>query len=132
MWREADSWLNADLAPRASAAIRQIPAGRIPQFCASCAERFFEGYAAALAEEAAVRKTVDLPSSAFIRKAIDVCWAAGPSSVAEHLLREMLGILPGDDEQPIFETSLSDYFVEPWFPITRPCGSARPPSAAVF
>jgi hypothetical protein len=106
--------LNADLAPRASAAIQQIPVGRIPHFCASCAERFFEGYAAGLAEEAAMRETVDLPRSAFIRKAIEVCWAAGPSFEAEHLLRQLLGIMPGDDVQPIFKSSLSDYLVEPW------------------
>jgi hypothetical protein len=106
--------LNADLAPGASAAIQKIPVDRIPHFCASCAERFFEGYAAGLAEEAAIRGTVDLPSSAFIRKAIDVCWVAGPSSEAVHLLRQLLGIMPGDDEQVIFNTNLSDYFVEPW------------------
>jgi hypothetical protein len=106
--------LSADLPRRASAAIQQIPVDRIPLFCASCAERFFEGYAAWLAEEAAIEEHDDLPSSAFIRKAIDVCWAGGPSVEAEHLLLQLLGIMPSDDAQPIFKARLNDYFVEPW------------------
>jgi hypothetical protein len=106
--------LSADLPRRASAAIQQIPIDRIPLFCASCAERFFEGYAAWLAEEAAIEQHDDLPPSAFIRKAVDVCWAAGPSVEAEHLLHQLLGIMPGDDAQPIFKARLNDYFVEPW------------------
>jgi hypothetical protein len=114
MWREAESWLSADLVRRASAAIQQIPVDRIPLFCASCAERFFEGYAAWLAEEAAIEEHDDLPPSAFIRKAIEVSWAAGPSGDAEHLLQQLLGIMPSDDAQPIFKTRLNDYFVEPW------------------
>ena len=106
--------MSADLARRAAAAIQQIPVDRISLFCASCAERFFEGYAAWLAEEAAIEEHDDLPTSAFIRKAIDVCWAAGPSVEAEHLLQQLLGIMPGGDAQPIFKTRLNDYFVEPW------------------
>lgn len=106
--------MSADLSRRASAAIQQIPVDRIPLFCASCAERFFEGYAAWLAEEAAVEEHDDLPTSAFIRRAIDLCWAAGPSVEAEYLLHQLLGMMPGEDAQPIFKTRLNDYFVEPW------------------
>ena len=106
--------MSGDLARRASAAIQQIPVDRISLFCASCAELFFEGYAALLAEQAALEYQDDLPSSAFIRKTIDVCWAAGPSVDAEHLLHQLLGIMPGEDTQPIFKTRLSDYLVEPW------------------
>jgi len=83
-------------------------------FCASCAERFFEGYAAWLAEEATIEEHDDLPTSAFIRKAIDVCWAEGLSDEAEQLLHQLLGIMPGVDEQPIFKTRLNCYAVEPW------------------
>lgn len=106
--------MSADLTRRASAAIQQIPVDRISLFCASCAERFFEGYAAWLAEEAVIDKHDDLPTSAFIKQAIDVCWAAGPFVEAEHLLHQLLGIMPGEDAQPIFKTRLNDYFIEPW------------------
>lgn len=106
--------MSTDLSRRASAAIQQIPVDRISLFCASCAERFFEGYAAWLAEETAIEEHDDLPTGTFIRKAIDVCWAAGPSVEAERLLHQLLGIMPGEDVQPIFKTRLNDYTVEPW------------------
>ena len=99
---------------RAAAAIQRIPVDRISLFCASCAERFFEGYEAASAEQVAMGKEDDSPAPEFIRKAIDVCWAAGPSFEAELLLHQLAGILPGEDAQPIFKTRLNDYFVEPW------------------
>jgi hypothetical protein len=106
--------LSGDLKRRASAAIEQIPVDRIPLFCASCAERFFEGYSAWLAEQAEIEEHDDLPYSAFIRKAIEVCWAADPPVEAKHLLHHLVGIMPGEDAQPIFKTRLNDYLVEPW------------------
>ena len=95
-------------------AIRLIPAARLPVFCASCAERFFEGDETWLAEETSFEPHHDLPSPSFVRNAIDVCWAADGSAQPDSLLQTLIRTMPGENEQPIFKSTLNDYFVEPW------------------
>lgn len=109
-----DSPFSPDLERRSAAAIRKIPAERIHIFCASCAERFFDGYAAWLAEEELLDERTELPSVEFVRRAVDVCWEEGVHPKAEELLHALIGMMPGENEQPIFKSPLDDYFVEPW------------------
>lgn len=110
-----DSGYWSDLQRRSAVAIREIPVDRIHIFCASCAERFFDGYAVWLAEERLVNKPAEsLPSPEFVRRAIDLCWAAGVRTEADNLLETLIRMMPGDNEQPIFKSPLGDYFVEPW------------------
>ena len=110
-----DSAYWSDLERRCAFAIRQIPGDRIHLFCASCAERFFAGYAVWLAKEKLVNEpAASLPSPEFVRRAIDLCWAAGVGTEAENLLETLIRTMPGDNEQPIFKSPLDDYFVEPW------------------
>lgn len=96
-------------------AIREIPADRIHIFCASCAERYFAGYAVWLAKESLVTEPAAfLPSPEFIRRAIDLCWAEVDRAEAVNLLDTLMRTMPGENEQPIFKSALSDYFVVPW------------------
>ena len=110
-----DSAYWSDLEGRSAAAIREIPVDRIHVFCASCAERFFAGYVVWLAKERLVTEpAASLPSPQFVRRSIDLCWAAGVRAEAESLLETLIRTMPGDNEQPIFKSPLDDYFVEPW------------------
>jgi len=110
-----DSAYWSDLEGRSAAAIREIPVDRIHVFCASCAERFFAGYVVWLAKERLVTEpAASLPSPQFVRRSIDLCWAAGVRAEAESLLETLIRTVPGDNEQPIFKSPLDDYFVEPW------------------
>jgi hypothetical protein len=105
----------SDLERRSAVAIQVIPVDRIHVFCASCAERFFTGYAAWLAEEKLVTEpAASLPTPELIREAIDLCWASDVPSETEDILETLIRTMPGDNEQPIFKTRLADYFVEPW------------------
>ena len=106
--------LGSDVERRSAAAVRKIPAERIHVFCASCAERFFGGYAEWLAEEKLLDERTALPSAEFVRRALDVCWDEGVHRQADELLRALIRMMPGDNEQPIFKSRLNDYFVEPW------------------
>ena len=110
----ADSPFSPDLERRSAAAIRRIPAARIHLFCASCAERFFDGYQAWLADEKLLDERTELPSAEFVRRAVDVCWDEGVHSQADELLHALIRMMPGENEQPIFKSPLDDYFIEPW------------------
>ena len=101
------------LSERSATAVRKIPAGKLHIFCASCAERFFDGYAEWLADEIRLdARTASLPSPDFVRRAIDTCWKGADRTEVNDLLRTLSGMMPGDDEQPIFKSRLSDYFDE--------------------
>jgi hypothetical protein len=108
--------LSSGLNERAAAAVEKVPAKRVHVFCASCAERFFDGYAAWLTDEISLdERTASLPSPAFLRLALDVCWASGHQTEADGLVAMLKQLMPRDDEQPIFQSPLNDYFdVEPW------------------
>src|SRR5712691_3287885 len=66
------------------------------------------------AEETPLDERKALPSAEFVRRAIDICWDGGIPTKADDLLRTMMRMMPGDDEQPIFKSPLNDYFIEPW------------------
>lgn len=105
-----DPALGSDLLQRSAPAVRKIPAERIHIFCASCAERFFDGYKAWTERE----PPPVLPSAESVRRAIDACWEGGVNTKADDLLRTLKRMMPGENEQPIFKSPLNDYFVEPW------------------
>src|SRR5712691_11528107 len=65
------------------------------------------------AEETSLDERKALPSAEFVRRAIDICWDGGIPTKADYLLRTMMRMMPGDDEQPIFKSPLNDYFIEP-------------------
>lgn len=108
-----DSAFSSELERRSAAAIRKIPSEGIHIFCASCAERFLNGYAAWLAEEKLLDERTALPSAEFVRRAVEVCWDEGVRSQADELLRTLIRMMPGENEQPIFKSPLNDYFIEP-------------------
>jgi hypothetical protein len=102
---------SSGLNERAAAAVQQIPAARVHVFCASCAERFFDGYAAWLADEISLdERAASLPTPEFLRRALDVCWAPGLQTEADGLLRMLKQLMPPEDEQPIFHSPLNGYF----------------------
>lgn len=107
----ADSAYPSALERRATAAVQGIPPSRVHIFCASCAERFFGGYARWLAEETLVFEPAkSLPPPEFVRQAIDFCWHGDSTTTADELRRALIQMLPGQDEQPIFKTRLNNYF----------------------
>lgn len=110
----SDAAFSPELERRSATAISKIPAERIHLFCASCAERYFSGYAAWLVDEKSLDERTSLPSAEFVRRAVDVCWEEGVPSEADEMLGRLIQMLPGYHEQPIFKSPLNDYFVEPW------------------
>jgi hypothetical protein len=107
--------LGSDLLRRSAAAVKKIPADRIHVFCASCAERFFVGYGAWLAEEMLVdERAASLPSPEFVRRAIDACWEGRGPTYADDLLRTLIRTMPTENEQVGFTLPLQHYFIEPW------------------
>lgn len=109
-----DPAFSSELERRCAAPIRKIPVERIHIFCASCAERFFDGYAAWSAEETSLDERKALPPAEFVRGAIDVCWEGRIPAKADDLLRTLVRMMPGANEQPIFKLPLNDYFLEAW------------------
>lgn len=110
-----DSPYWSDRERRSAAAIREIPLERIHIFCASCAERFFAGYALWLSKERLLTEpAASLPSPEFLRGAIDLCWSPSLHPEAEPLLHTLMRMMPGEHEQPIFKSPLNDYFEELW------------------
>jgi hypothetical protein len=107
--------LGSEIMRGCAAAVRKIPAQRIHLFCVSCCERFFSGYAAWFAEEGLVDEgAASFASPEFVRRAIDACWEGAVQTDADDLLRTLMQSMPGDNEQPMLKSPLSDYFVEPW------------------
>jgi len=109
-----DAAFSSELERRSATEVSKIPAERIHLFCASCAERYFSGYAAWLADEKLLDERISPPSAEFVRRALDVCWEEGVPSEAGEMLGRLIQMMPGNHEQPIFKSPLNDYFIEPW------------------
>jgi hypothetical protein len=66
------------------------------------------------AVEKSLHEGLALPSAAFVRRALGVCWDEGLASQADELLRALIRVMPEDNELPNFKSPLNDYFIEPW------------------
>lgn len=97
----------SDLQARLVSMIREIPLARVPIFCASCAERFANGYVAWSQKE-----STTLPAPELFRQAIDLCWSEqAEKSHVNELSRQFRDAAPHNG-QPLFSSTLSVYVVD--------------------
>ena len=96
--------LGTDIERRCADAVRTLAVASVTAFCASCAERFLDGYAAWTAVE-----QLPLPAVELVRRGIDLCWAGnGDAAEAESLTALIADALEGG---PVFTSHLSVFSV---------------------